>query len=349
MRDYLGNGGNMEKQQRNWRFDYLKGLSCIIVILLHCPIPGVVGEAIIYACRFSVPIFFMITGYYTESKDNRWIICKGRQLLVKLLIAEVLYGMWKLFVHAVLDGKPVYDYFENFYYTKNPVIIFFCGSLFNGVFWYIYAMLWAYVLVLILRKLKWIYNKLFCIISTGILVVVQVVGRFIMQNSTDINNYTFLFRNALVFALPMMLLGMLFSRYEKVIKERISPGKNILILIVGLVVLIFEYIFSRQYMDFHFSTLIISSSLFIFAFVYDKKEIIFKKPISFTGKSLSLWIYLDHMFFDQLLERISLSLGLSQNKIYKYMHPFIVIICSILLALLIYYVKRLRYRKKGNR
>ena len=337
----------MEKQQRNWRFDYLKGLACIIVILLHVPIPGAVGEGIIYACRFSVPIFFMITGYYTESKDNRWIIHKGRQLLIKLLIAELLYGIWKLFAHAVLDGKPVSEFFENLSFTKNPVKVFFCGSFFNGVFWYIYAMLWAYVLVLILRKLKWIYNNLFCIIVTGILVVILVVGRFVFQNTTDITKYTFLFCNALVFALPMMMLGMLFSRYEKEIKERISLGKNILIMIAGGVVMVVEYIFSRQYMDFHFSTLIISSSLFIFAFVYNKEGIIFKKPLSFVGKNLSLWIYLDHIFFNQLLERISSSLGLADNTVYKYIHPFIVIICSILLALIVYKIKKsVRDRKK---
>lgn len=35
----------------------LKGISCIIVVLLHCPLPGKIGEGIIYALRFPVPIF----------------------------------------------------------------------------------------------------------------------------------------------------------------------------------------------------------------------------------------------------------------------------------------------------
>ena len=58
------------KSPRNWKFDYIKGIACIVVICLHCPLPGKIGEAVIYGIRFSVPLFFMITGYYCESKSR---------------------------------------------------------------------------------------------------------------------------------------------------------------------------------------------------------------------------------------------------------------------------------------
>ena len=329
----------MDTKQRNWRFDYLKGIACIIVILLHVPLPGIIGDGIIYACRFSVPIFFMITGYYTEKKDNRWIFNKIRQLLSKLLIAEVFYGIWKLFLHIVMDGKTISEFFENVAFLKNPVKTVFCGSFFNGVFWYIYAVIWAYVLVVLLRKVKWIFNDLFCIISSLILIVIMVAGRFVLQNLIDINDYTFLFCNALVFGLPMMMIGMFFSRNENSIKEQISLKKNVLMLFAGLMVMVAEYIFSRQYMDFHFSTLIISLSVFLFAFVYDKNSIFLKKLFTVIGQKLSLWIYLDHMFANQLCQVIANYFGVLENKIYRYIHPFIVIILSIVIAYIIYKVK----------
>ena len=41
----------------NKSINLLKGIACLIVVLLHCPFPGIVGDAIIYGIRFSVPIF----------------------------------------------------------------------------------------------------------------------------------------------------------------------------------------------------------------------------------------------------------------------------------------------------
>ena len=343
----------MEIKQRNWRFDYLKGIACIIVILLHVPLPGVIGDGIIYACRFSVPIFFMITGYYTEKKDNKWILKKIRQLLTKLLIAELLYGIWKLLLHIVMDGKTVAEFFENWSFIKHPIRVIFCGSFFNGIFWYIYALIWAYVLVIVLRKIKWIYSNLFRIIATLFLVVVLVVGRFVMQNMVEIDEYTFLFCNALVFALPMMMTGMLFARKEEDIREKFSLGKNVLLLFIGGAVMVAEYIFSRQYMDFHFSTLIISSSVFMFAFVYNKESILGKKSLSFIGQNLSLWIYLDHIFVNHLCRLIAFCLEILDNNIYKYLHPFIVIVLSIAMAYIIYRIKlhslKTERKMKNNR
>ena len=63
----------MQERNRNWRFDFLKGISCVFVVFLHCRFPGVIGNLIIYAFRFPVPIFFMITGYYSYEKDRTWI------------------------------------------------------------------------------------------------------------------------------------------------------------------------------------------------------------------------------------------------------------------------------------
>ena len=93
------------KTERNWKFDYIKGIACIIVICLHCPLPGKIGEAVIYGCRVSVPLFFIITGYYCEIKSNEWILRKTKDLLIKTLIAELLYGIWSTFLALVVEKK----------------------------------------------------------------------------------------------------------------------------------------------------------------------------------------------------------------------------------------------------
>ena len=62
--------------KREWQFDVLKCISCILVVLFHYPLPGVVGEIVIYAFRFPVPIFCMITGYFAYKKTINGFLTK---------------------------------------------------------------------------------------------------------------------------------------------------------------------------------------------------------------------------------------------------------------------------------
>lgn len=80
--------------ERSWQFDFLKGISCIFVIFLHCRFPGMVGDIIIYACRFPVPIFFMISGYYCYAKESTRIKRRAFGILKMLLLTELFYGLW---------------------------------------------------------------------------------------------------------------------------------------------------------------------------------------------------------------------------------------------------------------
>jgi len=336
------------RRMRNWRFDYLKGICCIVVILSHCPAPGIVGDAIIYGCKFAVPIFFMITGYYMDSKNNEWIFNKIKQLLIKLIIAELLYGVWGLFVHIIIDNRDFGSFISSMSILNHPIKVFFCGTLFNGVFWYFYGIIWSYLLIVLLRKVKIIYSNAFCIAAVAILLTVHIVGRFVLQNRIDYSQYVYLTRNGLLFGFPLVLTGMLFSRYEKTIREKVSCGKNIALLFLGGAVLVAEYIFSRQYLDFHYSSFIISCAMFMFAFTYKKDGIVFKNPLSFMGQNLSLWIYLDHMFVDQFLKIVAEKLSLADNVVYGYLHTLLVIIMSIVMAYVIYIIKKHRYEKKNR-
>lgn len=44
--------------------DILKALCAFLVVCIHAPFPGIVGDYFTALSRVAVPIFFMITGYY---------------------------------------------------------------------------------------------------------------------------------------------------------------------------------------------------------------------------------------------------------------------------------------------
>ena len=54
-------------KQYNYCLDFVKGLACIFVVLMHCEFPGVTGVAVQAISRFCVPFFFMVSGYFCLS------------------------------------------------------------------------------------------------------------------------------------------------------------------------------------------------------------------------------------------------------------------------------------------
>lgn len=54
----------MSSKHYNPCLDFIKGIACICVIFMHCEFPGVVGIVVQAVSRFSVPLFFMVSGYF---------------------------------------------------------------------------------------------------------------------------------------------------------------------------------------------------------------------------------------------------------------------------------------------
>ena len=131
----------MEKENKSlWM---LKGIACIVVILFHCPISGIVGDAIIYAVRFPIPVFLMISGYYGFRKKNYLKYAKKTLLLIitgEVISAIVMEVCFKL---GLLKINP-FQILANINWIKT---IFF-GSIFNSTLWYLYAAFWGWILIL---------------------------------------------------------------------------------------------------------------------------------------------------------------------------------------------------------
>lgn len=51
-------------KEYNYCLDYIKGIACIFVVLMHCEFPGILGIAVQAVSRFCVPLFFMVSGYF---------------------------------------------------------------------------------------------------------------------------------------------------------------------------------------------------------------------------------------------------------------------------------------------
>lgn len=319
----------MQERKRNWQFDFLKGISCIFVVFLHCRFPGVIGDLIIYAFRFPVPIFFMITGYYSYGKERAWIFKRALGTLKMLLLTELFYGGWHV-IMTLLDNGSLSLYLSTLEGVQHPFRTFFCGTVFNPTLWYLYAAFWTYVIFYILgigRHKIWSYALI------PVLLCGQIFGRFYWQNHYDINQAIYWFRSAFLFGLPLTLLGSLLAEKAQWIKEKCSLFKAFLITALGGGIMVAEYFVSGQYMDFHLSTIFISVGLFVMAMTFQAvgSKGLFS-AVAYIGRRLSMWIYLLHMWCSSVLERLRERIAGDYESVYVWLKPILVCVLACLLA-----------------
>ena len=127
----------------------LKAICCIIVIIMHCPFPGVLGRFVTYFLRFPVPVFFIISGYFLKDELHSY---KRRVFSTLRLIfeGEILCGVVRLIILMCNGGN-----FISFGFNGNSLVgICLFGTVFNGALWYLYASLWTYITFAAVKCLK---------------------------------------------------------------------------------------------------------------------------------------------------------------------------------------------------
>lgn len=92
--------------------------------------------------------------------------------------------------------------------------------------------------------------------------------------------------------------------------------------------IVVEYFFSKQYMDFHFSTMAVSVGIFSLAFVYRGDSAPLKMLLTYVGRELSMWIYLLHPFFAQLLSTVADHLGIGESVGFAVVRPVLVLLLA---------------------
>ena len=321
----------------NKSINMLKGVACLIVVLLHCPFPGILGEAIIYGVRFSVPIFFMITGYYSYENNELWLIRQMKKTLALIIKGEVFCGIVIVIINMSRRQLEICDWIKNMEVVKHPIKTLCFGSVWNGTLWYLYALFWSLLILYLIEKYFTHKKFLYCLIP--IMMLVHIVGRVIVQNFGDINKMIFLFRSAILFGIPFILFGRWIAEYENKLKKYIKENTCMVILMIGIGIEVVEFICWHQYMDLHFSTVVISFALFWWACIHPFEDYI--PMLRIFGKKYSMWVYIVHfpcmLMINAIIDNISIE---KMNMIYAYMRPIIVIIMSLGLAICIEYIKK---------
>jgi len=314
-------------QQRNLGIDFIKYIGAFMVICIHSSSPGI--AMIKPFTRFAVPVFFMITGYYTQQREH---VCKQLRKAVTLFLScNALYFGYQLLQNI---GSWV-GYFMWLANAKAWVeFLLFNQSPFWGHLWYLGAHL--YVLWIIHRVDERIGRRKIYFLIPVLLTFNLILG-----------NYSFLLfrqafptcvsRNFLFTGLPFFLLGDYIRRNGSALSNsKLMMG--IVLSAVGthlenMLLPEDEMLFTK---DLFISTVFLS--YFLFVYVIRNEKLFSNRLLSFVatlGKRYSLSIYVFHLMIQSILSDFVNSVGSRFPEaavIYECGEPIILLVVSTIFA-----------------
>ena len=305
---------------RNYSFDTLKLLCAIFVIFIHTPQPEIWGNYITPLIRCAVPIFFMISGYFTYGKKDitHTIHKRITQLLKIFCVVFLFYFSFSL----LANGK---DSFKHLSFFLSHSFILLNSVPCSMHLWYIAAYIYVLIIILLVERFnlyKWLY------ITTPILLLTALtIGKYseIILGLRLPTNYT---RNFLFTGLPFFALGMIIKKAKQLPNIYIAAVSCIVFYILGLI----EVLYVNNLGDYYASTIFLSLSIFIlFTNIKQVKDNIFSK----VGREDSLYIYILHFI-------IATGITLLSNT-FSYLPYFSALITLILTLVLIYIMKKLKF------
>lgn len=281
----------------------IKGLACISVVLLHCTFPGEAGKAICYLFKFAVPCFFMISGYFLYSPSGTKVgercLRRAAKILKLLVIAFLLYGTIDIISGLATGTFELQSWISRTFAPADLPRKLMTGTFFNGTMWYLYALIWAYLII-------WGLNKRFTISDICWLAVVLLVLHIGVRTYIKVEGFDWFkaeyFRNFWGFGVPFILIGYYLAANPRGL-DRLQDWQIITLTVIGVIMQFVEYSIFRQPMDIFFGSVLFSIGLFAIAIKYPQRK--YSHALNYIGERLSMPIYIGHIGILMSLKCIS--------------------------------------------
>ncbi len=314
-----------------------KAIACFFVICLHIGIPSKYGQLVINFARFAVPLFFIITGYFTEYKNKKEMSIKLDNRIKKLekliIISFVFY--WFLYILLQIKNGTLLLYLKDAFMFKNILkfLIFNWTTPLIGVghLWYLFALLYVMYLMKFINK----YNLYKQGYIYSMIVIVCIFIWELIDSYFNLNVSQIYYRNAWFMGLPFFMLGNFIKKHE----NRFNIlNKNLIIYSVSIIFFIAILMYIEPKIISGDNCLFLSNiltNIFIFLIAINKKSI---NILSNIGEKYSGSIYIIHYAVIGVINML-----LNINKIFL---PIIVFTISYLLSLIYTKIKYTYFQKE---
>lgn len=319
---------------RVFQIDILKAYCAFFVVCIHTiPANHTVGGYIVALCRCAVPIFFIISGYFSSDyiSDKKRLKNRIGKIFYLFLYSNILYFVWNL-VSSMIKNLPIIYFFgENFTFKNIVNFVLFNDNMFSGHLWYLEAILYVFLIVYFLKeKMK----KLYFLIPI-LLLIDLIFGKYSLLFFRTEFPYIYM-RNFLFVGLPYFMIGLLIKdlKNNRIINKK--PSK------LCLLSIIFINIFERCILlqndlnatrDHYFSTTLLSIALFLYFLNVDSEKCKINTVLKKIGRDYSTYIYIYHPIFISICSFL-FHRFLHFNNIYVIIQPFIVYLFTLMFLII---------------
>ncbi|WP_394916914.1 acyltransferase family protein [uncultured Robinsoniella sp.] len=334
-------------KKTNYFTNYLKGLACLGIVLVHCRFPSAPGAVITAFARSGIPFFFMLSGYYTFYTDReKTLAVTGRRVkktFQLLVTAMFFYIAWR-FLPKLLSGgiQEAFLWVKTALFQQQIILEFLLLNVtdsVNGVLWYIPAALYVYMMFGILVKSGSKWNALY--IAALILLAVNLVLCEI-GSLAGLGIHLKWYRNFLLTGFPLFMLGHYLHKKEKEI-QMLKRNTPILIAALGGAMILLECRLVGN------ALLYTGNVVFIIGlYLYAIQNSLSKKGtlMEQVGSKLYLYIYISQVAVIETMDKLTERVSFFEGTMGLYVKPVLVLAAVVLLSALLYYTKsKLTYRK----
>ena len=312
-------------KQRNVKFDALKGLACVLIVFIHRPFPGLIGDIISGIARSGVAVFFISSGFYTYYENDNIIL---QQLphkishVKRILIGALLfYLIWESFIRWYGSGfASMYNWIMTHVIDVKTwyKVLVWDYDPFAGHLWFLFALLRCYLLFYIMVKSKLLRYAKICsaVCMIGVLVLQKICADMLY------------YRNGWLYGLGFFLMGYLLAEN----KEKMLKTENGCFWIaVGVIVTIIECFISKK-QQMYIGTIITAVNSFA---ITCKNPSVKNQVVSFfalLGEKYSMLIYIVHWSIKEIFIKIDKMVAFSMDNWYLWISPIALVFMSIVMS-----------------
>lgn len=313
--------------QKNNTLELLKLFAAYMVVFIHVSFYGEPGVAVDALARFSVPFFFLVSGYYSYQITCDKIKKRIKNIFSLLMFSAICYNVFetiKLLKYSTEGPMVLFDKYTHLSTYVNLLV--FNVPVSSGHLWYLLAILYVYVIFYFVTKLN-IKEKVIFLISLPLLLLHVLLGEglSIFKIVLPIE----FVRNFALMGIPFFALGLLVKKYEY--KFRNVPNYMIFVFVV---IGALESIISRFF--FGSNELYIGSLFILVAVVCVFIKCADAKHPSFliALEGCSTYIYIFHIMISTIICIIYGMFGIDiySSVILQNLQPIIVCIASTIFS-----------------
>lgn len=204
----------------------LKAIAAFCVVVIHYPIAfRYEFYPLIYT---AVPLFFVITGYFLYKDSHDAIIASGKKQVRKIvritLIASLVYYIYKNIISYIGGGGFV----PPFYSIYDVIIWVLFGFNFSGPLWYMTALCWSLLIIIVLYRLRW--QKLLYLTPLSFIIFNIVL----VYPLSELSLPWYFKTNFISSGLPWISVGMFIKKNETRIEQILSNASLWIIFAITL-------------------------------------------------------------------------------------------------------------------